>query len=208
MAAPIEGNVIYGKACEKIAPSRIAFDIDGVLADTMGLFLEIARMEYAIEHIRHQDITEYFLEDCLDIDPEVIKDIINRILDGAFEPELKPIDGAVQVLTDIGKVHPLLFVTARPEASTIREWVHRILPLEPSRIEVIATGTFEGKAEVLDARGIRFFVEDYFYICELLNQQGITPILFRQPWNRFPDHPFKEVGSWAEIADMVDLHSD
>ncbi len=190
-----------------VTPGNIAFDIDGVFANTMALFLEIARKEYGINHIRYQDITEYFLEECLDIDPEIIRVVINRILEGDFEPELKPIDGAVQVLSEIAKAHSLLFVTARPELSTIREWVDTVLPVRPSDIEVIATGTFEAKADVLNARGIRYFVEDCLEVCYILREHAITPILFSQPWNRSSHHPFREVSSWAEIRVLVNLHS-
>lgn len=190
-----------------VAPSDIAFDIDGVFANTMALFLEIARKDYGINDIRYEDISTYFLEECLDIDPEIIKVIIKRILEGEFESDLLPIDGAVEVLSDIGAAHPLLFVTARPQLATAEEWVHSMLSLNPSDIEVVATGTFEGKADVLNARGVRYFVEDYLEICYMLSQSAITPILFSQPWNRSSNHPFMEVGSWAEIRALVDLHA-
>ena len=190
-----------------VTPSDIAFDIDGVFANTMALFLEIARKDYGINHIRYEDITTYFLEECLDIDPEIIKVIINRILEGEFESDLLPVDGAVEVLSDIGEAHPLLFVTARPRLATVKKWVHSMLSLNPSDIEVVATGTFEGKADVLNARGVRYFVEDYLETCYMLSESGITPILFSQPWNRSSNHPFMEVGSWAEIRALVDLHA-
>ena len=190
-----------------VAPSDIAFDIDGVFANTMGLFLEIARKDYGINHIQYENITAYFLEECLDVDPEIIRVIINQILEGEFEPELRPIDGAVEVLSDIGEAHRLLFVTARPQLPTVKGWVHSKLPLKPSDIEVVATGTFEGKADVLSARGIRYFVEDCLEVCYMLSERGINPILFSQPWNRSSNHPFREVSSWAEIRALVDLHA-
>ena len=59
-----------------INPASLAFDIDGVCADTMSLFLDIARDEYHINHIRYQDITSYRLEDCLNIDSATIDDIV------------------------------------------------------------------------------------------------------------------------------------
>lgn len=187
-----------------VTPDKIAFDIDGVFANTMSLFLEIARKDYGINHLRYDDITEYFLEDCLDIEPTVIKTIINRILEGDYDYDLKPIDGAVDVLSDIGRAHPLLFVTARPQHPTIREWVDVMLPFSPSRVEVIATGTLEGKADVLVPRGVQYFVEDCLEVCHLLSERHIQPIVFSQPWNRSPSHPFREVGSWAEIKALVD----
>ena len=187
-----------------IRPGQIAFDIDGVFADTMGLFLEIARTDYGINHIRYHDITEYFLEDCLDIEPNIIKAIINRILEGDFETELEPIQGSVDVLSEIASTTPLLFVTARPTLPTIKAWVDRILPEPHYPVEVIATGSFEAKADALKARDIQYFVDDYLEICFMLDEQGITPILFHQPWNRFP-HPFHEVTSWSEIRDLIHL---
>ena len=190
-----------------ITPDNIAFDIDGVFANTMALFLEIAGQEYGINHIQYEDITEYFLEDCLDIDPEIIRAIINRVLEGDFEQDLKPIDGSVEVLSEIAEAHPVLFVTARPERTTIKEWVDRMLPMRSSTIEVIATGSFEAKGEVLNARGIQYFVEDCLEVCHMLRDHAITPVLFRQPWNRSPHHPFREVSSWAEIRDLLDLYS-
>jgi len=35
-----------------------------------------------------------------------------------------------------------------------------------------------------------------------LSQAGITPIVFAQPWNRYP-HPFREVSSWDELAMLM-----
>jgi 5'(3')-deoxyribonucleotidase len=187
-----------------IRPGQIGFDIDGVFANTMALFLEIARTDYGINHVRYDDITQYFLEDCLDMEPDLIKEIINRILEGDFEAELRPIEGSVAVLSEIAHKRPLLFVTARPTLSPIKAWVEKTLPPPPFPIEVVATGAFEAKADALKARGIDYFVDDCLEICFMLDEQGLTPILFCQPWNRF-SHPFREVTTWDEIRDLIDL---
>jgi 5'(3')-deoxyribonucleotidase len=187
-----------------IRPGQIGFDIDGVFANTMALFLEIARTDYGINHVRYDDITQYFLEDCLDMEPDLIKEIINRILEGDFEAELRPIEGSVAVLSEIAHKRPLLFVTARPTLSPIKAWVEKTLPQPPFPIEVVATGAFEAKADALKARGIDYFVDDCLEICFMLDEQGLTPILFCQPWNRF-SHPFREVTTWDEIRDLIDL---
>ena len=187
-----------------IRPGQIAFDIDGVFANTMGLFLELARKDYGLNHVQYEDITHYFLEDCLDIDPRIIKVLINQILEGHFEGALQPIENSVEVLSEIAREGPLLFVTARPTLSPIKAWVDKMLPKPAFPIEVIATGTFEGKADVLKARGIQYFVEDYLDICFMLDEQNITPIVFQQPWNRSA-HPFHEVTNWDEIRDLMHL---
>ncbi len=67
-----------------IDPESIAFDIDGVFADTIPLVIEIARDEFGIDGIRPEDITCYALRDCLDIDGEIIEAVIKKLLDGNY----------------------------------------------------------------------------------------------------------------------------
>jgi len=188
-----------------IDPKSLAFDIDGVFADTMTLFLDIARDDYHINSIKYEDITNYMLEECLDIDTKTIDEIIIRIMDGGYAAELKPLDGAVEVLSRIGRNHgPLLFVTARPYIGPIHDWILKLLPFEPELIDVVATGSFEDKADVILSKGYSCFVEDRLDTCFLLKDAGINPILFKQPWNR-RSHPFLEVGTWRELESMIEF---
>jgi hypothetical protein len=195
----------------KIDPGSIAFDFDGVFADTMTLFLDIARDEYQLDKLRYDDITCYNLRDCLGIDTQVIEAIITKLLDGNYTAPLKPIDGAPQVLTRLarnqierGHDPAVLFVTARPYAGPLCEWIPNFLPIEPSSVEVITAGNFERKAEILLDRGISYFVEDRLETCFLLKEAGITPVLFKQPWNR-ENHPFIEVSNWKELENLIAL---
>jgi 5'(3')-deoxyribonucleotidase len=187
-----------------IDPESLAFDFDGVLADTMSLFLDIAREEYHINGMRYNDITSYNLEDCLDMDPEVIVAIIIKILEGNYSATLKPMAEASEILARISRYQsPILLVTARPYAGPVRDWIQNALPLDPATIEVVATGTFDGKAEVLLSRKILYFVEDRLETCFSLMEAGITPVVYRQPWNR-KSHPFMEVANWRELSDLIE----
>lgn len=189
----------------KIDPCGLAFDIDGVVADTMSLFLAIADADFGIRHIRYEDITDYDLRHKSGIDEAVMWDIILRIVEGRYTFPLQPIEHAPEVLRRINRVHrPTLFVTARPAAAHISEWMCGVLETAPDSIEVVATGAFEDKREVLAERNISYFVEDRLETCYLLAEAGIRPIVFNQPWNRKP-HPFLEVGSWRELESMIAL---
>ena len=186
-----------------LSPEIAAFDVDGVIADTMRLFIDIARESYQITHLRYEDITTYHLDECLDLAPDTIEAIIRQILDGNHGLPLHPIAGSRRAMAQFAQDgQPVRFVTARPGAGVIRPWLEQNLPLRPEQIEVVATGSFEAKADVLQAEGIRVFVEDRLETCFLLSRIGITPILFVQPWNRFP-HPFREVASWEELAALM-----
>lgn len=189
----------------KIDPIRLAFDIDGVVADTMHLFLKIAREDFGIRDLRYEDIRCYMLEECLDLDKRVIEAIVLKLLDGSRDEGLYPIAGAPEVLERLGACHsPVRFVTARPDDEAIREWMGRVMPLPASDLDIVATGSFEAKSEVLREKGVSHFVEDRLETCFLLQEEGFTPILFKQPWNR-EKHPFVEVGTWEELAALIDF---
>jgi len=188
-----------------INPASMAFDIDGVVADTMALFLEITRDVFQINNIRYADISCYDLAACTGLDQGLIDAVVERILDGNYSSTLNSIEGASDVLARIGNHHsPLLFVTARPYLGPIRDWMLALLPMASRAIDVIPTGSFENKTEVLLKRNIACFVEDRLDTCYRLQDAGISPILFKQPWNREP-HPFVEVGSWRELEGLIDF---
>ncbi len=189
----------------KIDPAVLAFDVDGVCADTMRLFLDILQEEFGINRIRYEDITSYSLENCLNLDSEIIRQAVNKILDGDHRAVLKPIPGAIKVLEKIGKRHDaLIFVTARPHPEPIKSWLQQQLNLDPQMIDVIATGAFDAKPGVLLEKNISFFVEDRLDTCFPISEAGITPILYCQPWNR-EIHPFTEINNWEELEILLDL---
>jgi len=186
-----------------IDPLSIAFDVDGVIADTMTLFLDIARDEFDVHGIRYEDITCYNLVDCIDMAPEVIDRVIVRLLDGGYRGRLRPIPGATEVLQRLARRSgAVLFVTARPHVGPVSDFIHSILPVGPTCFDIVATGSFDAKIDVLKRRNITHFVEDRLETCFTLKAAGITPVLFAQPWNREP-HPFIEVSSWREIEDLI-----
>ena len=189
----------------RIDPKFLAFDIDGVVADTMTLFLDIARIEYNIKGSHYEDITCYELNECLDIDVGVMDSIIRQLLDGNHRPALTPIPGAAEVLARLARESgPILFVTARPYIGPIADWMRDILSLSSDSVEIIACGSFEAKADILLDRGISCFVEDRLDTCFRLSEVGITPVLFRQPWNR-ETHPFTEVDNWKELESLMNF---
>jgi uncharacterized protein len=186
-----------------ILPSELAFDIDGVFADTMSLFIDIARENFGIMGLKYEDITEYDLCGLAGVDERICIEIIMCILEGRHSGTLKALEGAVEVLKRVNERHcPTLFVTARPNADQAEGWILDKLGLAPAKIDVVATGSFDDKQTVLRQNGIKYFVEDRLETCFTLNDAGIQPIVFKQPWNRKP-HPFCEVATWQELEALI-----
>jgi uncharacterized protein len=182
---------------------RVAFDIDGVFGNIMELFIRLAREEYRIHSLRYEDITEYYLYDCLSIPPDIINQIIDKILDYPYAMEMPPFDGSVSILTRYARLYPLTFITARKKARPIQDWVRKTLnQVDPNQIQVIATGEHHLKLGVLKKLGFSYYVDDHLETCRLLHEHKITPIIFDQPWNQ-KEHPFYRVSNWREIGDIL-----
>ncbi|PIE74898.1 MAG: haloacid dehalogenase [Deltaproteobacteria bacterium] len=186
-----------------IEKKSIAFDFDGVVADTMGFFVELVRNEYGRTDISLDMITDYDLRKCLDISTEILLEIGEKIISENCADYLKPIDGAVDVLNEyMEDSEHLCIITARPEKKPVEIWVEKYLNACGKDFTVVATGDFNSKSEVLSELGKKYLVEDRIETCFYLNEKGFDPIVFVQPWNRLPND-FIEVNSWNEISSML-----
>ena len=201
-----KGGVSIGemkRGMRKILPRELAFDIDGVIADSFRAFVKTAREKYGID-IEYEDITDYDFRQVIDIDEETSNEIIEMILDDPFGMGIHPIHGAAEVLRRLSGFGPLFFVTARTNREAILEWLQKRLGLgNGDAIKLEATGSHEDKLPILLQNRIRYFVEDRLETCYLIQESPVTPIVFEQPWNR-KAHPFHSVASWGEINEMVD----
>lgn len=191
---------------EPICADRIAFDIDGVVADTMSLFVRLAHERFGLTHLTKDHISCYDLRKCLDMEPEVLKELICLTLDDEHTLQVPPMPGAAAVLTHLAAQGPLRFVTARIWPESITQWLHNTLSDVPAdSIQVIATGAPEAKLAILAEMGIRYFVEDRLETCHHLAQNGLQPLLFDQPWNRTedPSGNFPRIRSWEQLRQWV-----
>ncbi len=188
---------------KKIDSRQLAFDIDGVVADIMSTFIALARERYQLDHIKYEDIVEFDLVRCLQMEEVIVWEILDLLLNRPGDLAIAPMPDAVPVLTKLAEKHPLLFVTARDKTEPIREWLTSNLPeVPPTEIKIIATGDPEAKLAYLQAHGITYFVEDRLETCFQLARHGVQPLLYDQPWNRRP-HSFPVIHNWQELATLI-----
>ncbi len=188
----------------KIPHPKLAFDIDGVIADSFRAFVDVARNAHG-SSVRYEDITEYdFSKFVEDLDEQASNRIVNQIIDDPLGMGIQPIEGSVPVIEKLMTLGPLLLVTARPRKEGIVKWMHAHFPLNGSEgVDIVATGTHRQKIPILLDREVEYFVEDRLDTCYLLEEASIIPIVFDQPWNRKP-HPFQKVKNWDEISVMIE----
>ncbi|KPJ99021.1 MAG: hypothetical protein AMJ60_06355 [Desulfobacterales bacterium SG8_35] len=183
----------------KINPALIGFDIDGVVADTGGAFIRIADEEYGINSITLDDITSFEVIDCLDVDPNIIEEIFNRLLDDPLTAGLLPMEDAIDVLHQFAEQAPLTFVTARPQKKPIARWLkHFLQPVTFEKIRLVAMGVHDNKTPYIKDLGLKYFVDDRLQTCVMLAREGITPLVYNQPWNN-NGHDLPTVNNWQSI---------
>ncbi len=186
----------------KINPALIGFDIDGVVADTGGAFIRIAGEEYGINSITLDDITSFEVIDCLDVDQGIIEAIFTRLLDDPLTAGLQPMEDAISVLHRFADEAPLTFVTARPHKKPIARWLKNFLqPATFEKIRLVAMGVHDNKTSYIKDLGLKYFVDDRLQTCRMLANEGITPLVYNQPWNK-NGHDLPTVNDWQAIRNL------
>ncbi len=185
-----------------IDPGLLGFDFDGVIADTAETFLRLACEEYGLCDIRKEDITNFEVQECLDVDPEIIDTIFRRVLEDSISTGLQPMPDAVDVLCELADMAVLTLITARPCPGPVHDWLESMLPATTlPKIRVVAMGAHDDKPRHILNQGLRYFIDDRAETCVQLREAGIQPIVFSQPWNQNRHH-LPSVNSWQEIRSL------
>ena len=191
----------------KIHPTEIGFDLDGVIADTAAAFLEIACNRYEYCSFTLEDITNFELEQCIDIPTTLVARIFDDILHDSLATGLKPMDGAVEVLGELAAVAPITVITARPLHQPVIDWLDAVFPSTTrDAVHLIAMGDHDDKLRYIRERKLRYFVDDRAETCTMLALANISPLVFSHPWNR-NRHRLPTVESWGDIRALLDLPS-
>lgn len=184
---------------------KIGFDFDGVIADAAEAFLRIACKKYGYCSFGVEDITNFELEDCIDIPLALVEKIFNEILMDSVGTGLQPITGATETLELFAKQSKVTIITARPITGPVYDWLGLYIPLpQLKNIKVIATGDHNDKVAHIHEHGIRYFIDDRAETCQQLAKENITPLVYSQPWNR-NRHNLQTVDNWTEIRALVEL---
>ena len=186
----------------KINPAHIGFDIDGVVADTGGAFIRIANEEYGLDTLSLEDIVNFDVAECLKLERGIVDEIFIRLHDEPLSSGIKPMDGAISVLHRFAEKTPLTFVTARPHKEPIQLWLKHFLSEKAyEEMRLVAMGEHDNKAPYIKDLGLRYFIDDRLQTCRQLSAEGITPLVYNQPWN-MNGHDLRTVSDWQAINSL------
>ncbi|MCL2340738.1 MAG: hypothetical protein FWC49_03425 [Proteobacteria bacterium] len=189
-------------AAPRIHPAGIGFDFDGVIADTIKAFIRIACEQYGYCGICPEQITTFFVEECVPMEAGLAEAIFLQILRDSVGAGLLPMPGAVEVLAEMTRHGQVSIVTARPEVQPVHAWLRSVFPESVwRRMRVAAVGDHDGKASHIKELGLSAFIDDRAETCMQLHHAGIEAIVFSQPWNQ-NRHTLPVVRTWADIRDL------
>ena len=189
----------------KISPHEIGFDFDGVIADTTTTFIEIACGKYNYCSFTMDDITSFQVEECLPMPVNVVNRIFLEILEDSLAVGLKPLPGAVEVLSDMAQCGPVTVITARHIKQPLIDWFDNYFsPRSRKAIKLVVMGDHDDKLRYIQEHNLRFFVDDRAETCQQLAATSVSPLVFSQPWNR-NRHNLPTVSNWQEIRAMLNL---
>ena len=193
---------------DSIPLHQIGFDFDGVIADTADTFVRIAAEKYGYNSFSKEDITNFELEDCINIPREIVEKIFTEILMDSLGTGLKPISGAIETLSLFATHSKVTIITARPIDQPVHDWLESYLgkPLL-TNIQVVATGDHDDKIRHIHSNNIKYFVDDRVATCQSLVKEAICPIVYQQPWNKGRHH-LTTVSDWNDISHMVNTSKE
>jgi len=183
--------------------AEIGFDFDGVIADTAEAFIRLACNEYGYCSFSAEDITNFHLENCLDIPLQLVEKIFTDILTDSIATRLQPMPGAVECLEQFASRAAVTIITARPLKNPVFDWLNQFFTRKArENIRVVATGDHDDKVRYIHHHNLRYFIDDRVETCRQLVQENITPFVFTQPWNR-DRHQLQMVADWQEIRNLI-----
>lgn len=175
---------------------RVGVDIDGVLADSLSLWVKelnhYFKQDKSLQQIQLQDVLQIY-----GITGEEMREFLYKR--GRYlmtSPE--PIPGASYYLNQLKKSHEIFIVSARDKkfGSETREWLYKNnLPYN----EILLLGSHDKKEACL-TNDLNVLIEDTLRICIEVSAAGVPVLLMDAPYNQgsLPRLVYR-THSWQEI---------
>lgn len=189
---------------------RIGIDLDGVLAEFIGPFLNFENQRYDTS-VKREEVRNYDLTTVLRISHGQLAQELNDFYNTPAFYHLLPIVGAQSATEELAKHHQLYVITSRPSEihRATKEWLEREYPARFHSVhfslDYLPDAISGRKDDLCRDLGINVMIDDSL---EYLNRCGAyvqQTILFNQPWNRQGDisSSLLQVDSWEEIIQIV-----
>jgi len=179
-------------------------DVDGVVADLMGGFIDYIAEEYGYI-FSIQDITKYHvsespalhkIHESLDLEKRLEEFLA---LPYVYQDYVNPVLMSVDMVNRMRSKYDVIFITATmkqaPESYVSKfNWCHSHFPDVPM---------ISCPADLKHLFNSAFIIDDRYDTCKRFEDTGCDPFMFQQPWNEAPhDYPAYD---WDRIGAYLDV---
>ena len=175
---------------------NIAFDVDGVVLNSIDIILEYINRVKG-KKLTTEDLLSWELEK-LDLEVKTLWDAVDYMY---VQPWIEPYEGALDVLSWIHREteKPLLFITGRRDpASALRQL--RAADWNPAVPEMIVTGGERNKLTYIRENSVDFIVEDDAEHLQQYLDAGVGVGLMLRPWNSRTKIPVtRKFSGWGDL---------
>ncbi len=191
--------------------SRIAVDVDGVLANLTGPFLDFYNQRNKT-NFRLDDISTFDFKEVFSITKKEEGQLFFDFFDLGYFRNLQPIKDSQKTTSYLSRENHLAIITARTEhvKSQTYEWIQKFFPDVFSDIHfaknIYSTGEPRPtKSEFCLDNKYEIMIEDDLNHANSCAEKGIDAILLNYPWNEEgKTHPaVKRAENWYGILDIL-----
>lgn len=195
----------------------IAIDIDDVLADFAGGFVEYCNERWGT-HLTINDYDENWAK-VWSVDEEEASRRAEEVQAGDLYRELEHSDVAAQILEKLSQRFHLIVITSRriPTRSDTLAWIAKHYPMIDTSMVNFA-GFWDGgrtpdalvatKADIATSLDVSYLIDDQLKHCIAAAETGIESIIFGDyAWNQLDDMPGRmtRCRNWLEIGEYFDV---
>ncbi len=193
---------------------RIAIDIDEVLVDFLGAFLEHHNRNFGTNY-RREDFHAFGMHFTMTEDLETIVSRLHAFNDTDEFKNILPMPDAIEAINRLAENHELVVVSSRPETihDASREWVTQHFRGKFSSFHFsshphVARAAKQTKADLCELVKADYMIEDALDHALPCAQRGIKVLLFDTPWNQQAEMTLNmtRVHSWPEIVDVIEAN--
>lgn len=190
----------------------IAVDIDEVLADTVGAFIEFSNRRFATK-LSVNDFIHWNWVDCLRLPQKAVAQRVDEFVTSSYYDNIKPVPGSIEMTKQLSKSHELLAVTSRFGncVNKTEPWLFRHFPgifrdvhFAHNPMPGVTSHGIRSKAQICNEIGSSVLIDDSLSFVKECVGSGVRVILLDRPWNKQPvtDGVYR-VASWDKIPHII-----
>lgn len=188
-----------------LRPLKIGIDLDEVLIDFLGKFIEFYNDKYN-KQLRYEDFHSYAFWNVIGGTKEDIIMLVDEFKSSKFFDEVSLIQDSKEIVKLLSNGNELFVITSRH--SKYKERTIGFLDNNFGKIfsDVFFTTDFYDscekmtKAGISEELGIDIFIEDNSVYAQEISDKGIRVLLMNKPWNKdFDAENVMRVNNWREI---------